>query len=79
MRRTLRDNGLSLIFLGLFLFTLVGQSIAGFLRENEELTEHGQASVDFLSFVTSSSFLVDVSENWQSEFLQFFVFIAATV
>lgn len=24
-------------------------------------------------------FLVDVAENWQSEFLQFFLFIAATV
>jgi hypothetical protein len=29
--------------------------------------------------VTSSDFLVDVAENWQSEFLQFFLFILATV
>ena len=79
MRRMLRDNGLSLVFLALFVLALAGQSIAGFLRENEELAEHGQSAVDFFSFVTSSEFLVDVAENWQSEFLQFFVFIAATV
>lgn len=79
MRRALRDNGLSLFFLALFLFALIGQSIAGFARNNEELVEHGQPIVGFGSFVTSSDFLVDVAENWQSEFLQFFLFIAATV
>lgn len=79
MCRMLRDNGLSLVFLALFLLALAGQSIAGFLRENQELAEHGRAAVDFFSFITSSAFLVDVSENWQSEFLQFFMFIAATV
>jgi hypothetical protein len=36
-------------------------------------------TLDFGSFVTSSDFLVDVAENWQSEFLQFFLFIAATI
>lgn len=29
-------------------------------------------------YLTSSAFAVDVSENWQSEFLQFFLFILAT-
>lgn len=29
--------------------------------------------------MSSSDFLVDVAENWQSEFLQFFLFILATV
>jgi hypothetical protein len=29
--------------------------------------------------VTSSAFVVDVAENWQSEYLQFFLFILATV
>lgn len=79
MRRVLRDNGLSLFFLLLFLLALAGQSLAGFVRNNEELAEHGQPALDFATFVTSSDFLVDVAENWQSEFLQFFLFIAATV
>ena len=29
--------------------------------------------------MTSSSFAVDVSENWQSEYLQFFLYIGGTV
>lgn len=79
MRRAIRDNGLSLFFLALFVLALVGQSIAGFLRNDAELVAHGQPSVGFGEFVTSSSFLVDVAENWQSEFLQFFLFIIATI
>lgn len=79
MRRLLRDNGLSLGFFAIFILALGGQSVAGLARENEELVQHGQPTVDYLHFVTSSSFLVDVAENWQSEFLQFFLFILATI
>jgi hypothetical protein len=79
MSRFLRDNGLSLFFLGLFLAALVGQSFVGLANNNEELAQHGQAAISYGDFVTSSTFLVDVAENWQSEFLQFFLFILATV
>lgn len=79
MRRVLRDNGLSLAFLLIFLPALGGQSLAGFVDHNEELAEHGQPAVGYLDFISSSDFLVDVAENWQSEFLQFFLFILATI
>ncbi|MFS0894197.1 DUF6766 family protein [Microbacterium sp. 179-I 3D3 NHS] len=79
MRRRIRDNGLSLFFLALFVLALAGQSVAGFIRNNSELTDHGRPPVDFGTFISSSDFLVDVAENWQSEFLQFFLFIAATI
>ncbi|WP_217181122.1 DUF6766 family protein [Streptomyces sp. AC495_CC817] len=78
-RRAIRDNALSLFFLALFVLALVGQSIAGFARNNAELADHGRPPLGFGEFVTSSDFLVDVAENWQSEFLQFFLFIAATI
>ncbi len=79
MRRMLRDNALGLFFLLLFLLALGGQAVAGYFRQVEEMAEHGRAAVDFLSFVVSPDFVVDVAENWQSEFLQFFLFIGATV
>lgn len=79
MKRFLRDNGLSLFFFALFVLALLGQSVAGLLRTNQELSEHGQPLETYLSFVFSSDFVVDVAENWQSEFLQFLLFIAATV
>ncbi|WP_203580666.1 DUF6766 family protein [Microbacterium hibisci] len=77
--RPLRDNALSLAFGALFVLALAGQSVAGWLENNERLQEHGQAAEGFLSFVGSSEFVVDVAENWQSEFLQFFLFIVATI
>ena len=39
----------------------------------------GLAAVSLRDYVTSSTFGVDVMENWQSEYLQFFLFIFATV
>ncbi|HVL62250.1 MAG TPA: DUF6766 family protein [Microbacterium sp.] len=79
MRRFVRDNGLSLFFLVLFLAALIGQSFVGLANNNEELAQHGDAAISYGQFVTSSAFLVDVAENWQSEFLQFFLFIFATI
>jgi len=79
MRRALRDNGLSLFFLAIFVLALAGQSVAGYFRNDAELADHGLPSIGFSDFVSSSDFLVDVAENWQSEFLQFFLFIAATI
>ncbi|MDF2510134.1 MAG: hypothetical protein K0Q52_3993, partial [Microbacterium sp.] len=77
--RQLRDNALSLLFGGLFVLALAGQSVAGWLENNERLQQHGMPPEAFGAFVTSSDFVVDVAENWQSEFLQFFLFIAATI
>lgn len=77
--RPLRDNALSIAFGALFVAALIGQSIVGYLQNGEELSQHDLPPVTFLHFITSSEFVVDVAENWQSEFLQFFLFIAATV
>jgi len=77
--RPIRDNALSILFGALFLIALIGQSIAGYLENNERLAQHGMPLESFGSFVTSSEFVVDVAENWQSEFLLFFLFIAATI
>src|SRR5918993_4201906 len=79
MGRAIKDHGLSIFFGAIFLLALVGQSIAGLLVFNEEQQSHGAAPVGYLDFISSSEFVVDVAENWQSEYLQFFLFILATV
>jgi hypothetical protein len=79
VRRFLRDNGLSLAFGALFLVTLVGQALAGVAQETEQRLDQGLDPVSLLDYVTSSSFAVDVMENWQSEYLQFFLYVFATV
>jgi hypothetical protein len=79
VRRRLRDNGLSLFFGTIFLLALLGQAISGLaLYNNDQLTSGGEP-VSFWAYVTSSSFAVDVAENWQSEYLQFLLMIVATV
>ncbi len=75
----LRANALSLVFGGLFLATLFGQAIAGTADFNAQQLTNGLPTVSFLDYVTSSSFGVDVMENWQSEYLQFFLYILTTV
>jgi hypothetical protein len=74
-----RDHGLSIFFGAIFLLALAGQSVAGLLMFNEEQAAHGAEAVSWGQFVTSSAFVVDVAENWQSEYLQFFLFILATI
>jgi hypothetical protein len=79
VRRILRDNGIGLVFGGLFLLMLVGQAFAGQAQYNGEQVASGAEPVSFLQYVTSSTFAVDVVENWQSEYLQFFLYIFLTV
>ncbi|WP_147258454.1 DUF6766 family protein [Pseudonocardia hierapolitana] len=79
MRRILRDNGLGLFFGGLFLITLVGQAFAGQAQYNDQQVSNGGDPVSLMQYVTSSTFAVDVVENWQSEYLQFFLYIFLTV
>jgi hypothetical protein len=79
MRRFFFRNGLSLAFGGLFLATLAGQAFSGAAAFNEQRVSAGLDPISLLRYVTSSSFAVDVMENWQSEYLQFFLYIFATV
>jgi hypothetical protein len=78
-RRRLFESSLSIVFLLLFLITLVGQSVAGQRAFNEQERSHDAAPIGWFDYVTSSSFVQAVMENWQSEFLQFTLFILATV
>ncbi len=79
MRRFARDNGLSLVFLGIFLAALFGQSVAGHHEYNEEARQHGEAAISYGRYLVSSHFGVEMLENWESEYLQFFLFILATI
>ena len=79
MRRFARENGLGLFFLVVFLLTLVGQSFAGQRAFNVDQRAHGDTTLTWAHYLVSTSFGGAVMENWQSEFLQFSLFILATV
>jgi hypothetical protein len=77
--RGLRTHTLSLGFGLLFLVTLVGQALVGHSDFNHEQAAHDSPLMSLGRYVTSSAFAVDVMENWQSEYLQFTLFILGTV
>jgi hypothetical protein len=79
MRAFLRENSLSLAFGALFLATLVGQAFVGHADFNASAIAHNGDPISLWRYVRSSDFGVDVLENWQSEYLQFSLFILGTV
>jgi hypothetical protein len=74
-----KENGLTLFFSAILLLALVGQSLAGMAEFNAQQLTSGQEAVSYGHYLLSSDFAVDVAENWQSEFLQFTLYIWATV
>ena len=79
MRLWVRNNGLSLFFFVLFAAALAGQSLAGQRVFNEEQLQHGGEPISYPRYLVSSRFGSALLENWQSEYLQFTLFILATV
>jgi hypothetical protein len=79
VRRFLKENSLPIFFGILFLASLAGQAIAGHVLYNEEQLDHGGEAISFLRYLVSSDFGQAVMENWQSEYLQFLVFLMATI
>ncbi len=79
MRRFIRHNSLGLFFGLLFLLALSGQAIAGHLTYNEDQKAHGEDAISLGRYLTSSDFGQAVMENWQSEYLQFLLFLLATI
>lgn len=79
VRRFLRDNGLGLAFGTAFFLAVIGQAFAGHADFNNQLTADGLQPVSIGDYIASSDFGVDVMENWQSEYLQFFLYVFLTV
>jgi len=85
VRIVLRRNALGLIFLAIFALSLVGQSIAGHADYNNDAIDHSRLTgepadkISYLRYLVSSDFGQAVMENWQSEWLQFVVFLMVTV
>jgi hypothetical protein len=78
LSRYLKENGLTLAFLGLLLGAVIGQAFSGVAELNGEQRATGGATLSLAEYVLSSSFAVDIAENWQSEYLQFALYIVAT-
>lgn len=79
MSRFFRNNGLSVVFLLLFVLAMIGQAITGFNEHNKERKEEGIAVLGFAAYLSSGHFLQATFENWESEFLQMALFVVLTI
>ena len=77
--RFVRQNSLSIFFLVIFLASLAGQAFVGHGLFNHDQLLHGGDPISLGRYLTTSEFSADVAENWQSEYLQFTLYILGTV
>jgi len=79
VRRFFRDNGLSIVLLGLFFLAfLLGQTLTGHAESNSDRTEHGLPAQSLGEYLFSPHFVEATMENWESEFLQMGIFVYLT-
>jgi hypothetical protein len=79
LKRIWKNNGLSIVFVLLFIIFLVAQSFTGLIEYNKEQKEKGQPEIGYGEYLTSGHFLQATFENWESEFLQMGLFIVLAV
>ena len=79
MRAWLRDHGLLLANLALFVIFIGGMVLSGVRVYNSEQTEHGGSPVSLGGYLKTGDFVEATFENWESEFLQMAGFVLLTV
>jgi hypothetical protein len=72
-------NGLSIVFLSLFIITLVGQAFTGWKEHNSELKDENAPEISFQTYLGTGHFVSATFENFQSEFLQMALYVVLTV
>ncbi|GAB3922095.1 DUF6766 family protein [Mucilaginibacter myungsuensis] len=72
-------NGLSLVFLLLFLITLIAQALTGWKEHNQELQDENATALAFSAYLSTGHFISSTFENFQSEFLQMALYVILTI
>ena len=75
MKKLFKNNGLSIVFFLLFIFSLVGQLVMGLKEHNQQMQEEGGMMLNMNAYLFSGHFLQSTFENWESEFLQMALFL----
>ncbi len=72
-------NSLTIVFMLLFVLTLVAQAVTGWKEHNQDLTNEGGRQLGFITYLGSGHFISATFENFQSEFLQMSLYVVLTV
>lgn len=76
--RVFRDNGLTIVLMLLFAFSIAGQWLSGWHVALEDALRHGRPALSLGDYAVSPEFLSSVFENWESEFLQMAAYVVLT-
>ncbi len=71
-------NSLSIVFLLLFVASLIGQLFTGWTEYNNDLKDDKYPEVSLSAYISSGHFISSTFENWESEFLQMALFVILT-
>lgn len=71
-------NSLSIVFLVLFVFTLLAQAYFGWKEQQTTYQEHGEY-LTLAHYLGSGHFIAATFENFQSEFLQMALYVVLTI
>jgi len=77
-RTWVRDHGLLLANVGLFVVFLVGMALAGVRAYNADQLAHHGAAVSLWAYLRTGDFVEATFENWESEFLQMGMYVVLT-
>lgn len=75
----LHDNALSIVTISAFVFCWIGQSVTGWLMNNDDLASTGQHALTYAQYLASPHFFEATFENWESEFLQLSMMVVLTI
>lgn len=78
MREWLRERGLLIANLALFLIFFTGMILSGVSVYNHDQLEHGEQPVSLGQYLTTGAFFEATFENWESEFLQMGMYVVLT-
>jgi hypothetical protein len=74
----LRNHGLSIALVLLFVAFMAGQTLTGLRQYNHEQQEQGRAEISLPQYFGTGHFLEATGENWESEFLQMAAYVLLT-
>ncbi|MDF3078712.1 MAG: hypothetical protein K0S09_2601 [Sphingobacteriaceae bacterium] len=72
-------NGLTIVFMLLFIITLAAQAFTGWKEHNQDLADEHVREIGFSAYLTTGHFISSTFENFQSEFLQMALYVVLTI
>lgn len=72
-------NGLTIVFMLLFIVTLFAQALTGWKQHNQDLKENHVNELNFNTYLRSGHFISATFENFESEFLQMSLYVLLTI